>query len=180
MRRRDHDRTMRQQEFDDAFVDGFEELPESLDGAAVERMRAVAKLLDERVEVPGTGCRVGIDPLVSAIPVAGDAIGAAVSLYIVAEAAYLGVSFSTVLRMLANVAVDAVGGSIPYAGVLFDVFWKTNKRNLELALDDPAEGVERGAQAVDEAVESAAGDGTDAGGVSGTETADEPVVIDVE
>ena len=166
---------MRHQEFDAAFVDGFEELPESLDEAAVERMRAVAKLLDEQVEVPGTDFRVGIDPLVSAIPVAGDAVGAVVSLYIVAEAAYLGVSFSTVLRMLANVAIDAIGGSIPYAGVLFDVFWKANKRNLELALDDLVAGVENGAAAVEGVVEDAAEtDETTA------DERDEPVVIDVE
>lgn len=166
---------MRHQDFDEAFVDGFDELPETLDDAAVERMRAVAKLLDEQVEVPGTDFRVGLDPLVSAIPVAGDAVGAVISLYIVAEAAYLGVSFSTVLRMLGNVAIDAIGGSIPYAGVLFDVFWKTNKRNLELALDDLVAGVENGAAVVEDAVEDAA--------ETEERTADErdePVVIDVE
>lgn len=157
-------------DFDAAFVDGFDELPETLDAAAVERMRTVAKLLDEQVEVPGTDFRVGIDPLVSAVPVAGDAVGAVVSLYIVAEATYLGVSLSTVLRMLANVAIDAIGGSIPYAGVLFDVFWKTNKRNLELALDDLAAGVESGAPVVEDAVEDAAAN----------DEPDEPVVIDVE
>ncbi|MFC7226032.1 DUF4112 domain-containing protein [Salinirubellus salinus] len=134
---------MTHHDFDTAFVDGFEgELPESLDEAAVERMRAVAKLLDEQVEIPGTGFRVGLDPLVSAVPGVGSAVGAVVSLYIVAEAAYLGVSFSTVLRMLANVVIDAVGGSIPYVGVLFDAVWKTNKRNLRLALEDLTEGVE--------------------------------------
>lgn len=171
---------MRHQDFDEAFVDGFEELPETLDEAAVERMRAVAKLLDEQVEVPGTDFRVGIDPLVSAIPVAGDAVGAVVSLYIVAEAAYLGVSFSTVLRMLANVAIDAIGGSIPYAGVLFDVFWKANKRNLELVLDDLVEGAENGVSAVADATEGA-GDAHGHGESDASEDGDDrPVVIDVE
>jgi hypothetical protein len=165
---------MTHHDFDAAFVDGFDgELPESLDEAAVERMRAVAKLLDEQVEIPGIGFRVGLDPLVSTVPGVGSAVGAVVSLYIVAEAAYLGVSFSTVLRMLANVAIDAVGGSVPYVGILFDAVWKTNKRNLRLALEDLTEGVEGGATVVadaDPTDERTAGDDGDDG----------PVVIEVE
>jgi hypothetical protein len=122
-------------EFDRAFAEGFDDgLPESVDEAAVERMRAVAYLLDESVRVPGTDLRVGLDPLVSAVPVVGDVVSGGLGLYIVLESAYLGVPFGTLLRMLANVAVDAGGGAIPYVGVLFDAFFKSNKRNLELAL----------------------------------------------
>jgi hypothetical protein len=123
--------------FDAAFAEGFEEkLPEAVDEAAVERMRAVAYLLDESVRVPGTDLRVGLDPLVSAVPVVGDVVSGGLGLYVILESAYLGVSFTTLVRMLANVAIDAAGGSIPYVGVLFDAFWKSNKRNLELALDE--------------------------------------------
>jgi len=45
----------------------------------------------------------------------------------------------TLLRMIANISIDVAGGSIPYAGTLFDSFWKANKRNIELALEDLAE-----------------------------------------
>jgi hypothetical protein len=160
-------------DFDEAFVDGFEgQLPETVDEAAVERMRAVAKLLDEQVEIPGTGFRVGVDPLVSAVPVVGDAVGAGISLYIVLEAAYLGVSFSTVLRMLGNVAIDAIGGSVPYAGVIVDVFWKTNKRNLELVLEDLVEPVEEANDALAETIAE--------GREPERRGDDEPVVIDIE
>ncbi|MFC6939062.1 DUF4112 domain-containing protein [Salinirubellus sp. GCM10025818] len=123
--------------FDAAFETGFGgTLPESVDEAAVERLRVVAYLLDESVGVPGTDIRLGIDPLVSAVPVVGDVVSGGVGLYIVLESAYLGVSFSTLVRMLANVALDVGGGSVPYVGVLFDAFFKSNKRNLELALRD--------------------------------------------
>jgi hypothetical protein len=44
--------------------------------------------------------------------------------------------------MLANVAIDATGGSVPYVGVLFDAVWKTNRRSLELALDELVVDVE--------------------------------------
>ena len=141
-------------QFDRAFAEGFDgQLPESVDDAAVERMRAVAYLLDESVRLPGTDLRVGLDPLVSAVPAVGDVVSGGLGLYLVAEAAYLGVPFATLLRMLANVAIDTAGGAIPYVGVLFDAFFKSNKRNLELALEelgyDPehAEGASEGADA---------------------------------
>ncbi|MFQ3284888.1 MAG: hypothetical protein ACI9TI_002015 [Natronomonas sp.] len=58
------------------------------------------------------------------------------SLYIVVEAARLGVSYTTLLKMIANIAVDVVGGTIPLAGDLFDAVCKANKRNFGLAVDD--------------------------------------------
>ena len=115
-------------------VDG--DVPESVDEAALERMKAVAWVMDESVRVPATDVRVGLDPLVSAVPVVGDVVSGGLSLYIVAESAYLGVSYSTLAKMLANVAIDVAGGSIPWVGTVFDAFWKTNKRNVELLLDD--------------------------------------------
>jgi hypothetical protein len=127
-----------QQREDVAAFEGTDELPPSVDEAAVRRMRLVARGLDELVRVPGTDYRVGLDPLLGVIPGAGDVVAGAVSLYVVAESARLGVSYGTLLRMLANVAVDVAGGSVPYVGVLFDAVWKANEWNVELALEDLA------------------------------------------
>lgn len=113
-----------------------EELPESVDRAAVERMRIVTYVLDESIRVPGTDYRIGLDPLVGVIPGAGDVISGGISLYIVLEAAYLGVSYTKLLKMIVNISLDVVGGSVPYVGGVFDAVWKTNKRNLELVFDD--------------------------------------------
>jgi len=113
-----------------------EELPESVDSAAVERMRLAARAMDDLWTIPGTDYRFGLDPLIGVLPVAGDAVAAAISLYIVAEAARLGVSYVTLLRMLGNVAVDSSGGSVPVVGTVFDTAWKANRRNVELALRD--------------------------------------------
>ena len=115
------------------------DLPPSVDRAAVKRMQVAARLLDDSVPIPGTGQRVGLDPILSIVPVGGDAAGAALSLYIVAEAARLGVSTGTLLRMLANVAADATGGSVPVLGTVFDAAWKANKWNVQLAIEDLAE-----------------------------------------
>lgn len=120
-----------------------DDLPDHVDDAAVARMRVVAHALDEGVPIPGTDFRVGLDPIVGILPGAGDAVAAAVSLYLVAESARMGVSQSTLLRMLANIGVDAVAGSVPVLGVVFDAFWKANKWNLKLALQDLAEEGDR-------------------------------------
>jgi hypothetical protein len=121
---------------DDLETDIDGELREYVDEAAIDRMRTVAWILDESVRIPGTDLRFGVDPVLGVLPGAGPVIGAGVSLYIVLESARLGVRYTTLLRMLANVAVDTAGGAVPYAGVVFDMFWKANKRNFELALGD--------------------------------------------
>lgn len=119
-------------EFDERIAN----LPASLDRAAVERMRTVAYVLDEGIRVPGIGYRIGIDPLVGVLPGAGDLLTGGLSVYIVLESARLGVSYTTLLRMIANISVDVAAGTVPVAGDLFDAVWKANKRNFGLALDD--------------------------------------------
>ncbi|WP_458188463.1 DUF4112 domain-containing protein [Haladaptatus sp. NG-WS-4] len=122
--------------FDGEFDD---ELPATVDRRAIERMRTVARLFDDFVRVPGTDFKVGIDPVLGVIPVVGDVISAGLSMYIVLEAARLGVSYTTLVRMIANVAIDVGGGSIPYVGGVIDAVWKANKRNLELVIEDLVE-----------------------------------------
>ena len=120
----------------EAQPDDAESLPDSVDEAAVQRMRFVARLLDDSIRLPGTEFKIGLDPIVGLLPVAGDAVAAALSGYIVLESARLGVSYLTLLRMLANVGVDFAVGSVPVVGDIFDVAWKANVRNLQLALAD--------------------------------------------
>jgi len=100
--------------------------------AALGRIRAVAHLLDESIRVPGTSFRVGIDPIVGLLPIAGDLATAVCSLYIVAEAIRLGVPKRTLVRLLANIAVDLLFGSVPVVGDLFDAYWKANVKNATL------------------------------------------------
>ncbi len=99
-------------------------------------MDGIAHLLDEAVELPVVGYRVGIDGIVGFLPVAGDWLTALFSLYLVVEAARLGVGKLTLCRMACNVLVDAVLGSVPLLGDLFDVVWKANVKNVELARRD--------------------------------------------
>ena len=116
------------------------DLPEGVDEAALARMRTVARILDDSIRVPGTSYRIGLDPLLGVVPGAGDALAAGLSLYIVFESARLGVSYTTLVRMLANVSVDVAGGSVPLLGDVFDAAWKANVRNVKLAVSDLADG----------------------------------------
>jgi uncharacterized protein DUF4112 len=98
----------------------------------IERLQRLARLWDSAVRIPGTGLTIGLDPIVGLVPGIGDAAGALVSAYIVLEAARFNVPGSTLLRMLANVAIDALLGTVPVIGDLFDVAWRANLRNVAL------------------------------------------------
>ena len=82
--------------------------------------------------MPGTSIRYGIDGLIGLIPVVGDIITTAISLWIVREARALGAPRHLVARMLANVAFDGVVGLVPLAGDAFDVMFRANIRNLRM------------------------------------------------
>ena len=96
------------------------------------RLEALANLLDTAVLIPGTNVRFGLDALIGLVPVVGDVVSAALSLYLVREARALGAPRHLVLRMLGNVALDGVVGAVPLAGDAFDVLWRANRRNMAL------------------------------------------------
>jgi hypothetical protein len=106
----------------------------------VERLKLLTRLLDSAFQIPGTQWRIGLDALVGIVPGIGDAIGAVFSAFIVFQAARLGVSQATLVRMMGNVVVDTLVGEIPLLGDLFDAGWKSNTKNmalLEAHLDRP-------------------------------------------
>ena len=98
----------------------------------VDNARALARVLDTAIGIPGTKLRVGLDALLGLIPGAGDAVSAALSGYIVLAAARAGASRPVLLRMIGNVVFDTVVGSIPIVGDLFDVAFRANSRNVAL------------------------------------------------
>jgi len=96
------------------------------------RLDAVAKLLDIAFILPGTNIRYGIDGIIGLIPVVGDIIATALSLWLVREARALGAPWHVTARMLGNVAVQGVIGTVPVAGDAFDVLFRANMRNARL------------------------------------------------
>lgn len=107
-------------------------VPRTVHDQRVLRVHRLARLWDSRWELPGTNLRFGLDSIVGLVPGIGDLLGAGVSLYIVREAKELGVRRRTRLRMLTNIAVETVVGSIPLVGDLFDAAWKANQKNVHL------------------------------------------------
>jgi len=100
-----------------------------------DRLRHLDKLseiLDSAFAIPGTRFRIGLDGILGLIPGIGDATGAALSIYLIFEAARLGLPLSTLLRMVGNVALETAVGAIPIVGDIFDIAWKANTRNMAL------------------------------------------------
>ena len=104
------------------------------------RLRDLSHLLDDSIRVPGTEFRIGIEPLIGLLPVVGDGFGLAVSTYVFAVAVRSGVPRATLGRIAFVLWVDAVVGSVPVIGDLFDAYWKATLRSTALVdarLADP-------------------------------------------
>ncbi len=102
----------------------------------LDRFDRLADLLDSRHRIPGTSIRFGWDPIVGMVPVAGDIIMAVVSLRLIDQARRLGAEPPMLTKMALNVGIDFVGGSVPFVGPIFDLFFRANLRNLKLLTDE--------------------------------------------
>jgi hypothetical protein len=106
----------------------------------LNHLRGLSTLLDTKFEGP-MGFRFGLDGLLGLIPLVGDIVTSGMSLYIIAQAAMMGVGPSTLIRMAINVGIENLFDMIPVLGNFFDFYWKSNTRNLKLIekhLSDPA------------------------------------------
>jgi hypothetical protein len=88
-------------------------------------------LMDRSIPIGG-GYSIGLDPIIGLVPGFGDIVGSAISSILVVQGFRAGVPKPTLLRMVANVAIDSVIGAIPFLGDLFDFAFKANTKNLQL------------------------------------------------
>jgi len=95
-------------------------------------LERVAHWLDTVFEIPVLGWRFGIDAVLGLIPGVGDTASTLASIYVLQAATKFGISRFTLARMTLNIVVDLIVGSIPLLGDFFDVYWKANRRNVEL------------------------------------------------
>ena len=101
----------------------------------VQRLKAlkhVARLLDSAFVLPGTDLRFGLDPLLGLVPGLGDLASPLFAIALLWQGRDLGIPRVVQLRMIFNVAIDALVGLLPIAGDAFDFAWKANDRNLAL------------------------------------------------
>ena len=92
----------------------------------------LAYILDDWFRIPGTQVRLGIDGLIGIIPGIGDVLAGILSCILIIGAWIRGVPYVALFRMVTNVGIGVIVGSVPFAGDLFDIFWKPNHRNYEL------------------------------------------------
>ena len=99
---------------------------------ADERLHQLEILLDEAFVIPGTGIRFGLDGIIGLVPGLGDVLAGILSLVIPLAGWVRGVPYVTLVRMMVNLAIGVLIGTIPLLGDAFDIFWKANRRNYRL------------------------------------------------
>lgn len=104
----------------------------------------LAKLMDSQFRIPGTNIRFGADALIGLVPGAGDLAGFLISGYMIAVLAKNGASGFVLARMSLNIFIDALFGSIPILGDIFDVAFQANRRDMKLMHEHYVEGRHRG------------------------------------
>src|SRR3954469_19822048 len=99
----------------------------------IEReLEVLTQLMDNQFRIPIIDWRFGFNAIIDLIPEFGDIATTLVALYLLVSAVRYRVPKITLLRMGLNVGIYFVGGIVPFAGYLFDVWWKPNTRNLDL------------------------------------------------
>ena len=98
----------------------------------IDRLERLAVRMDSLVRVPGTQITFGLDALLGLVPGVGDALALAPSVFIYRQGHLAGVSSNTKGRMLANIGIDWLIGSIPLVGDIFDIGYKSKIRNVAL------------------------------------------------
>jgi len=104
-----------------------------------ENLDLMSHILDDFLRIPGTSIRFGLDGIIGLIPGIGDVVGGIASCIIIFAAWMRGVPYVTVARMVANVGIEVVVGSIPVLGDMFDIAWRANRRNYALLAGTLAE-----------------------------------------
>jgi hypothetical protein len=95
--------------------------------------RAIARVLDDLLEIPNCKIRIGLDPIIGFLfPAVGDAITATLGTTILVEGARRQLPKTVLIRMAANIAINAAMGSIPVIGDLFSIWFKSNAQNNAL------------------------------------------------
>jgi len=98
----------------------------------LDALRRVSRLLDSAFVVPGTTHRIGLDPILGLVPGLGDLASPLFAVVLLWQSRYFGVPRLVQLRMIFNVAIDALVGLLPVVGDIFDFAWKSNDKNLAL------------------------------------------------
>ena len=101
----------------------------------LEKLEGMARSMDRAFRIPFAGTRVGWDSLLDLIPGTSDAATLVPAGYIIVKSRKMDALPHLIGRMVFHTGVDAVFGSIPIVGDLFDIGNKSNTRNVALLRD---------------------------------------------
>ena len=98
----------------------------------------IARVMDDAIRVPGTNFRLGWDGILGFIPGIGDIVTLTSQLYLVSQALRVGMRKRIYALMIFNTLIDFLVGVIPGVGDVFDLFWKSNRKNAILIRNEIA------------------------------------------
>ncbi len=96
-----------------------------------QRLKILSEVMDSKFVGP-MGIRFGLDGILGFVPFIGDIITSLVSFAIVVSAAQMGATPSTLTRMALNILFENLIDMIPVLGSLFDFWWQSNNRNMQI------------------------------------------------
>lgn len=100
-----------------------------------KRLERYADWLDTRFRIPGTNITFGLDFIIGLFPIVGDIFTLGLSGILLIIMIRRGASGKALSLMILNTSLDATIGTIPVIGDIFDLFFKANKRNLDIFQD---------------------------------------------
>jgi hypothetical protein len=99
---------------------------------ADENLDLLSRVLDDWFKIPGTSIRMGLDGIIGLVPGIGDILGGLASSLIIVAAWFRGVPYIALMRMVVNVGIEVLIGTVPLLGDAFDIAWKANRKNYAL------------------------------------------------
>ncbi len=103
-----------------------------IDQKDLKQIELLSEWLDTKFKIPVINYKVGLDPIIGLFPVLGDLLTFVVSVFLSTKMIKNGASGQLIFKLMGNVLVDFVVGSIPVLGSIFDFSFRANERNVEL------------------------------------------------
>ncbi|MCO5233655.1 MAG: DUF4112 domain-containing protein [Chitinophagales bacterium] len=117
----------------------YQKVPKDL-----QNISRIVKLMDSSIKIPFLRKTIGLEPIIGLVPVIGNYIGFIISGSIMVALLKNNGSGKVIAKMSVNIFIDILLSIIPFLGSILDFFFKTNERNLKLALDHYQYGKNQG------------------------------------
>lgn len=101
----------------------------------IQAAQRLAFWMDNAIEIPFIRRRIGWDAIAGLVPGAGDIAMALIGVYMIWIGWRYQLPRRVMVHMALNLVFDAVSGSIPLVGDIFDATFKAHARNAQLLVE---------------------------------------------